>query len=202
MRQAGARKVQDEVQASERNAARAREEALRAVRKQLARRVDTAELDPFTAMARGLVADGKHLRARAPTRQIGQMAAPSRNRPALFSAPQLAALYHFHDRWQAAQVGLGAVDPQRIRVDGGGAGDTGARHARAIEALREYRRLRAGTGSAAQAAILDHVLINDRPLHDFDIGAIYPIKQQNYAAGARIALLVEAAESLRRQLGY
>ncbi|MGP1276014.1 MAG: hypothetical protein ACQRW7_11405 [Caulobacterales bacterium] len=192
----------DPAQASDASARKARDEALRAVRKALARRVDTADMDPFTAMARGLVSDGKHLRALAPTRQLGQMATPSRNRPALFSRGQLAALYHYHDRWQAAQVGLGAVDPQRIRVDGGGGGDATHRHVHAIEALREYRRLKAGLGSEAQALILEHVLMNDRPLPEFCIGAIYPIKQEKYAGGARIALLIEAADSLRRQLGY
>lgn len=199
---AARRATVDTLQADEAKARRAREEALRVVRKQLGRRVDTVDMDPFTAMARGLVADGKHLRALAPTRQIGQMATPSRNRPALFTREQLAALCQYHQLWLNTHVGLGAVDPERIRVDGGGAGDTGAAMARASESRRELRRLREGLGSAAQAEILDWVVIHDRPLEDFCMKAISPISKKVFVQGARYQLLIEAAKALQRQLGY
>ncbi|TRO96740.1 hypothetical protein FKB34_01865 [Glycocaulis profundi] len=188
--------------ATEAEAARARRDALKVVRKDLARRPDTADMDPWQALARGLIRDGKHLRALAPTRQIGDMAVPSRRRAAILERGELAALAHYHGLWMETRVGLAAVDPERIRVDGGGGGDIGWRYGRAAESERERKRLRAGLNDPDQASVLDWVVILDQPLENFCMKAICPISHKEYVIGARYQLFLGAARGLRRQLAY
>jgi hypothetical protein len=188
--------------AAEAEAARARRDALKAVCKDLARRPDTADMDPWQALARGLIRDGKHLRALAPTRQIGDMAVPSRRRAAILERGELAALAHYHGLWMETRVGLAAVDPERIRVDGGGGGDIGWRYGRAAESERERKRLRAGLETPVQRDLLDWIVILDQPLENFSLAGIYPISQAKMLQGARYALFLEAARGLRRQLAY
>ena len=179
---------------------RERAQALKAKRKDLRQRMETADFDPVTAMAMGLVRDGQTLKALAPTPQLGQMAVRVKNRPPLLTGRQLAALKVFHDAWLSSQTGLAAVDPAQIRVDGGGGGDASWRLAAASDSLREFRRLRRAVGDPLHLALLDHLIIYDQDLHSFVEGAICLFETEKIRNGMRIAALLAGADAIARQL--
>jgi len=174
--------------------------ALKEVSRQMGRRVDTLEFDPLNAMARGLITEGKHLRALSPTPQLGLLAVPYRNRGALISPRQLAAFSVFHGEWLASQVGVGAVDAARIRVDGGGGGDAGWRLARAADSLAAFRTMRVAVADRWRLQLVDHVVLFDQGLESFNCPSIDRVEDRKMQAGMRLSMLLAAADSIARQL--
>jgi len=192
--------AQDPVRRAERAMAQDRIKALKEVSRQMVRRVDTLEFDPLNAMARGVITEGKHLRALSPTPQLGLLSVPYRNRGALISPRQLAAFSVFHGEWLGSQVGVGAVDLARIRVDGGGVGDATWRLARAADSLAAFRRLRAAVGDVSRLQLVDHVVLFDQGLESFNCAVIERVKDRKMQAGMRLSMLLAAADSMARQL--
>lgn len=181
-----------------------RRAALEAVRKALGRRADTAGFDPVQAMARGLVTDGKHLRALAPTLQIGLMAVAHRRRKEPLLTPrQLAGLCAYHQAWLGMGAGVGAVDPARVRVDGGGAGDGDYARAMACDAARTWEALRGAVAKAdpLYLGLLDHVVIRDQGIESYEDARTGLYRSAEVKAGIRAVMLASAADALARQIG-
>lgn len=178
-------------------------QALEAVRRELGRRADTADFDPLQALARGLVTEGRQLRALAPTQQIGLMAVPHKRRAsALLTPRQLAGLCAYHAAWLGRAAGVGAVDPARVRVDGGGAGDGEYARAMACDAERTWQALRAAVAAADPLwlGLLDHVVIRDQGIESYEDARTELYEHPKAKAGIRVSMLVSAAEVLARQL--
>jgi len=179
-------------------------QALEAVRRELGRRADTAEFDPLQALARGLVTDGRQLRALAPTQQIGLMAVPHKRRAsALLTPRQLAGLCAYHAAWLGRAAGVGAVDPGKVRVDGGGAGDGEYARAMACDAERTWQALRAAVAKADPLwlGLLDHVVIRDQGIESYEDARTGLYGSPKEKAVIRALMLVSAADVLARQIG-
>lgn len=186
----------------ERAQEKARRDMAQAVKKELRRRDATFDWDVWSAIARGVISDGKHLRALAPTAQVGQLAVAYKRRPAILSRPQLAALCHYRDLWLATHVGVGAIDPAAIRVDGGGGGDATHRMGKAIDANRELIRLSRTISDPYQRELVDWVVLKDQPLDTYSRGPISQVQLPKSQMAVRYAMLAGGATVLALELGY
>lgn len=195
-----AKKRAEALQVHEDPEAQRRRQAMQAVRKDLRRRVDTADFDPLNAMARGLVTEGKYLRALAPTPQLGLMAVPYKRRPALLTPRQLAALWAYHQAWMGMAASSGVVDPAKVRVDGGGAADAGWAMAKACESAREFKRLRAAIADPLHLALVDHVVLMDQGIESYSDPLISKYSKAEAKAAMRVVMLVAAADALGRKI--
>lgn len=180
--------------------ARERQQALQEVRRKLKRRVDTADMDPMQAMARGLITEGKHIRVLAPTPQVGLMAVAYKRRAALLTPRQVAGLGVYHQAWVGGHADRGVVDPAQVRVDGGGGGDSSWAMARAIESLREFKRLRAAVGDGLTLALIDHVVLFDQDLHSYHDARTAVYSQEKMKGPVRVAGLLQGADAIARKL--
>ncbi len=200
-------KIKTLADAEEYEQARDRRAAVSAIAAELNRRPQTAEMDPFSAMARGMVASGKDLRALAPTRQLAELGLGRGRNPAVLSRRQLAGACAWHHLWLETRFGAAAVDPARVRVDGGGGGDAELGLIRAAESAKRLKRLRdavAADGSSGRTKeqMLVWVIEKDQPLKNFSIERLIKISGENQRHGARLLLLTDGLETVARQLGY
>jgi hypothetical protein len=187
--------------------ARDRRAAVSQLAAELNRRSQTAEMDPFSAMARGMVASGKDLRALAPTRQLAELGLGRGRNPAVLTRRQLAAACAWHHLWLETRFGAAAVDPARVKVDGGGGGDAELGLLRAAESAKRLKRLREavaadGSSGRTKAELLVWVIEKDAPLKNFSIARLINISGRDQAHGARLLLLTDGLETVARQLGY
>lgn len=199
--------IRDAVDADEFAARRDRERLYHQVKAELSRRTQTAELDVFSAIARGLVTDGKHLRALAPTKQIAELGLGRGRNPAVLNRKQLAAACAWHDLWMESRYGAAAVDPSRVKVDGGGGGDAELGLIRAAEAAKRLQRLRDvvaldGTHGKTKLELMVFVLEKDQPLANYSLLKILNVSGRDQLQGARLLLLTDALSTVARQLGY
>ena len=200
-------RIRDQVDADEFAARRDRERLFHQVKADLSRRTQTAELDVFSAIARGLVTDGKHLRALAPTKQIAELGLGRGRNPAVLNRKQLAAACAWHDLCMESRYGAAAVDPSRVKVDGGGGGDAELGLIRAAEAAKRLQRLRDvvardGTHGKTKLELMVFVLEKDQPLQNYSLVKILNVSGRDQLQGARLLLLTDALSTVARQLGY
>jgi hypothetical protein len=200
-------KIRTLADAEEYASARDRVASVKAMERELARRTDTANMDAFTAMARGLVMTGRELRALAPTRQLAELGTGRGKNSAVLTRKHLAAACAWHQLWLETRYGAASVDPGRVKVDGGGGGDAELGMIRAADSARRLKRLRsavAGDGRSGpiKADLLVWVIEQDEPLKNFSIARLVEISGENQLHGARILLLTDGLEVVARQLGY
>jgi hypothetical protein len=185
-------------QIAEREAAKARLSALRSIADDYARTSGIDFVQACTALATGMVRDGRVLRALAPTAQLGEMAAGRGRNPGWISPRQLSALSLFHDLHMARLIGCGSVDLERPRVQGGGAGDMMQALIHGADAAKAYSIARESFCAPAVQRIVDWVVILDRPIDDFSLSREFPLDKRDYVKGARRVLLLQGAWDLAR----
>ncbi|WP_375549461.1 hypothetical protein ABWI01_03460 [Oceanicaulis alexandrii] len=200
-------KIRDNLDADEFEARRDRERLFHQVKAELSRRTQTAEVDVFSAIARGLVSEGKHLRSLAPTKQIAELGLGRGRNPAVLNRKQLAAACAWHHLWLETRYGAAAVDPSRVKVDGGGGGDAELGMIRAAESAKRLKRLhdvvaRDGTRGKTMLELLIWVLEKDLPLKGYSLVKTLNVSGRDQLQGARLLLLTDALSIVARQLGY
>jgi len=165
--------------------------------------IDTGQA--YTIMALGAELVGGKISNLAPTKQIGEWAMRRGRRAAWLVRPQVVALCVYHSLHLMSLIGKSGVDPEAVRVDGGGGGSIEFALSNAMDAERERRRA-AGSlprldGRPLQAQLIDWVVVHDRPIDDFKIGDVFKMTGAESQAVARRTLFWAASTHLAEYFG-
>jgi len=165
--------------------------------------IDTGQA--YTIMALGAELVGGKISNLAPTKQIGEWAMRRGRRAAWLVRPQVVALCVYHSLHLMSLIGKSGVDPEAVRVDGGGGGSIEFALSNAMDAERSRRRASASlprmAGHPLQAQLVDWVVIHDRPIDDFKIGNILKMSADKSLAIAKRTLFWEASTHLADHFG-